>query len=167
MLDTNVFNDVLDGKVDTSAVACTDLVATHIQRDEIQKTKDQKRREGLMATFGGLTAGAGAAVGGSPIPFSKVVPTESMVWNVSNWGEAKWGVEDDLYERMLVALDRLNKSKKNNPQDILIAETAVRNGWVLVTADADLSSVVAQFGGECCTAAALWCVTRGADEDGD
>lgn len=99
MLDTNVFNHVLDGKVDVSALAGKDLVATHIQRDELTNTKDQVRRAALLEVFNELTPdqavtssavadisvadGAAASVGG-------VVPSETAIWGVSRWGQAKW-----------------------------------------------------------------------------
>lgn len=164
MLDTNVFNHVIDGKVDVERLAGMDLVVTHVQRDELQKTKDESRRGKLLAVFQELTpdqtvtasAVAGVSVaGGASASGGKVVPTESMVWDVSNWKQAKWGAEDGLFEAMRNELDALNKRKKNNAHDILIAETAVRNGWVLVTSDSDLFAVVTKYGGACINTAAL------------
>ena len=86
---------------------------------------------------------------------SKVVPTESAVWGLSSWGQAKWSADDDLFTAMRGELDALNKRKKNNAHDILIAETAVKNGWILVTSDSDLFAVVTKYGGACENAAAL------------
>jgi predicted nuclease of predicted toxin-antitoxin system len=40
-----------------------------------------------------------------------------------------------------------NRSKKNNVQDVLIAVTALRRGYTLVTDDEDLASVLREFGG--------------------
>lgn len=164
MLDTNVFNHVLDGKIDAARLAARDLVATHVQYDELEQTKDESRRAALLAVFHKLTpeqavtasAVAGVSVaGGASASGSKVVPTESMVWNVSRWDQAKWGADDGLFEAMRTELDALNKRKKNNAQDILIAETAAKNGWVLVTSDSDLFAVVTKYGGACANAATL------------
>lgn len=52
---------------------------------------------------------------------------------------------------MLAALNSRNKGKKNNAQDVLIAETALLNQLALVTADADLAEVMKMFGGKVVT----------------
>lgn len=158
MLDTNIFNHVLDGKFEVDNLKEYRLVATHIQRDEIQNTKDQTRREKLLTIFEELIGnqvptssavadisvadGAGASSGG-------VVPTESAVWGISRWGEAKWSRDDDIFTAMRQDLDALNKRKNNNAQDILIAETALRQGWLLMTTDANLAEIVTKYGGAC------------------
>ena len=139
MLDTNVFNSVLDGKTDLASLAGKRLVATHVQCDEINNTKDETRRKNLLSIFG----------------ITLQEPTESLVWDVSRWGEAKWGADDGKFTAMHQELDKLNKRKKNNIQDILIAETSIRNGWVLITADADLFNVVTKCGGACANVFAL------------
>lgn len=158
MLDTNVFNHVLDGKIGLASLEGRRLIATHIQRDEINNTKNEARRKALYSVFEFLTenmvpttsAVAGISVAGSCCASSDgVVPTESAVWDISRWGQAKWGANDDIFEGMRQELDALNKEKKNNAQDILIAETSIRNGWVLITSDTDLFAVVTKYGGAC------------------
>ena len=141
MLDTNVFNHVLEGKIDFKVLNGRDLIATHVQHDEITQTKDEGRRTALLAVFRHTPA--------------EQVATESAVFGVSRWGQAKWGSDDGLFGKMRADLDVLNKRKGNNPQDILIAETALRNGWVLVTSDADLFAVVTKHGGACMNAYAM------------
>jgi hypothetical protein len=77
------------------------------------------------------------------------VATESAVWGVSKWGGSKWGtLEDNLFERLLLALNRRNNSKENNSRDVLIAETAIRNHYILVSDDTDLSVIVREHGGQ-------------------
>ncbi len=164
MLDTNVFNHILDGKVGFEALAGKDLVATHVQRDELAKTKDESRKEALLKVFAELTpdqavttsAIAGVSVAdGAAASGGGVVPTESAAWGVSRWGQAKWGAEDDIFAGMRADLDALNKRKGNNVEDILIAETAIRNQWMLITSDADLFAVVTKYGGSCANVFAL------------
>lgn len=138
MLDTNVFNDVVDGKVDLASLSGKRLVATHVQRDEINNTKDEARKRALLAIF----------------DLALQEPTESLVWGASRWGEAKWG-DDDRFNAMRQELDALNGRRKNNTQDILIAETALGNGWVLITADSDLFKVVTKCRGACANVFAL------------
>lgn len=167
MLDTNVFNHVLDGTIDIGSLKGRRLIATHIQRDEINNTKDEVRRAALLSVFEFLageqaptsSAVAGISVAGGACAGSDgVVPTESAVWDVSRWDEAKWGAEDDIFEGMRRELDALNKRKRNNAHDILIAETSVRNGWVLITGDADLFAVVSKYRGACGNAFTLQAV---------
>jgi hypothetical protein len=95
----------------------------------------------------GISVAGGARVGASGI-----VPTESAVWGISRWGGAKWGVEDGILTGMRQELDAINKRKQNNAQDALIAETAIRNGFILVTSDSDLFLVVTRYGGACANA---------------
>lgn len=167
VLDTNVFNHLLDGTIDIAKLKGKRLLATHVQRDEISNTKDQARREALLAVFELLitehattsSAVAGISVAdGEVASASSLVPTESAVWDVSRWDEARWGANDDVFTGMRGELDVLNKRKGNNPQDILIAETALRNNWILVTSDADLFAVITKYGGACSNAFALHAV---------
>jgi predicted nucleic acid-binding protein len=144
MLDTNVFNHVLDGRMDVNALQAGNLYVTHIQNDEIANTRDPVRRDQLQAIVTRvLSTSPAPAAGREP----GVMPTESAVWGVSKWGEAKWTAPDALLDKMLAALNSRNKGKKNNVQDVLIAETALLNQLALVTADADLAEVMKMFGG--------------------
>jgi predicted nucleic acid-binding protein len=161
LLDTNVFNHVFDGTIDLASLRGKRLFATHVQRDELANTKDPVRREALLETFAQLLAEQvptssmipGISVPGGALPGGGgVVPTESAVWGVSRWGAAKWGNSDDVFAAMHQELNALNKRKGNNAHDILIAETALRNGLVLITADSDLFAVVTKFGGACANA---------------
>ncbi len=106
MLDTTVFNHVLRGGVDVRTLpARGQLFVTHVQLNELQATKDPDKRARLLAVF-------------AEAP-SQRVPTESAMWDVSEWGEANWGRDDSLFENMLNALNRRNGSKQNNGRDIL------------------------------------------------
>lgn len=134
MFDTNVFNRFLDDDFDVELLAGEGkYYVTHVQLDEIKNTKNSTRREKLLAIF-------------ASIPQDHI-PTESAIWGISNWGEAKWSDNNGLYEKILQALNERNKGKANNRQDALIAETAVKNDLTLVTRDSDLDSVVSQLGG--------------------
>ncbi len=81
------------------------------------------------------------------------MPTENSQFEITPWGEGKWPADDGLFELMLMELNRLNRSRSNNREDVLIAETALRNGLTLVTDDADLRRVVRTFNGESLTLA--------------
>jgi len=138
MFDTNIFNRILDGVVEIIKFSeKAHFYATHVQLDELKATSNTQRRQELIAVF-------------EEVAGSKKVPTESFVFGVSRLDEAKLGDEEnDLYSRMKVELDKLNKNKPNNIQDALIAETAIKNNIALVTEDTDLLTVTKKFRGKC------------------
>jgi hypothetical protein len=130
MLDTTVFNNVLDDVI-TLPVGLH-VVATHVQHDELANTRKQGRRDQLLATFARVAPAR--------------VPTKSALWNASRWDEGEWS-DGKRYRAMLAALDAKNGGKDNNKRDVLIAETALEHGYVLVTGDVDLRDVFGAFGG--------------------
>ena len=137
MLDTNVFNHILDEKFDIANLKGLRLKATHIQWDEIGNTKDQGRKDALLSIFEFLT--------------EETTPTTSAVFGISVFGAACPGSSgaDNIFPGMHQELGALNKKKRSNVRDILIAETSVRNGWILITSDSDLFLVVTKYGGAC------------------
>jgi len=159
MFDTVVFNRILDGVLDVSTLCGrARFYATHIQLDEILKTSNLQRREALLAVFNKVTERKVATesfvldvsrLDEAKLGGGNIVSTESAVWNISRWNKAKWGEEDGLYSSIKAELDRLNKNKANNVQDSLIAETAIKNQFTLVTDDSDLCTVTKKFSGEC------------------
>ena len=127
ILDTNIFNWLIDGKFTIGDLpAESKLFASHIQVDEINRTTDSERRAQLMLMLAKHVS---------------IVPTETMVVGVSRWGEAKLS-DGKRYNEILSALNARNKSRRNNVQDSLIGEIALINGFTLVTADRDLASVM-------------------------
>ncbi|HEX7642105.1 MAG TPA: hypothetical protein VF472_07860 [Burkholderiaceae bacterium] len=145
MLDTNVFNHLVDGRMDISKLQGGAVYVTHVQHDEIANTPDPIRRARLQAMVKGV-------LGTSSVPSASgapgTMPTESAVWGVSKWRAAKWTAPDALLDKMLAALNARNRRKKNNVQDVLIAETALLNRLTLMTSDAKLSAVMKEFGGQ-------------------
>jgi len=134
MLDTNVFNRVLDGAYDPTLLSLRgQLLVTHIQLDEITATSNTERRNKLLSTF-------------KLVEHQKIL-TAAGAWNVTQWSDAQWTPEDGSYNAMLASLDKRNKNKKNNTQDILIGLTVVKGRYTLVTDDSDLAAVVKEFGG--------------------
>jgi hypothetical protein len=139
MLDTNVFNGLIDGLVQVEQFDGKRLFATHVQFDELSDTPDAVRREKLQSKFSAVV--------------DQRVPTESAVWGISRWGQANWPPRKDDYEPLLARireLDRLAKKKKkkeNQSRDALIAVTAIKAGYVLVTSDQNLATATKEFGG--------------------
>jgi len=132
VVDTNVFNKLLDGKLElTSLPSDGEFVATHIQVDEINNTSNPERRSRLQSQFASVAP--------------TMEPTESMVLDVSRWDSCKWG--DGVTLSVIKSdLDALNGSKANNIHDALIAEVALKNGFVLLTCDRDLDEVARKHG---------------------
>ena len=135
MFDTNIFNHVLDGRVDVVPfVGKAHFLITHVQFDELSKTSDPGRKASLLAVF-------------ESVP-QKTVPTKTFVLGTSTLDRAEVG-KGTLYAKMKSELDQLNKGKPNNVEDALIAETAIKNQFALVTDDVDLSQITKQNGGFC------------------
>jgi len=132
VVDTNIINRLIDGSLSTDDIpADAELVATHIQVDELNKTQDEDRRARLFLRFATTV--------------DSIVPTESTILEVSRLDYSKLG-DGVLYARVKADLDSLNKEKPNNTQDALIAEVAIANGYTLLTADRDLSVVAQKHG---------------------
>ena len=98
MLDTNVFNHLLDGRIDGDVLVGAKLYVTHVQHDKINKTGDTARRAALLemvaivmgervVTSSSIADVSAADYAGA----SAEVATESAAWGVSKWGQAKWG----------------------------------------------------------------------------
>jgi predicted nucleic acid-binding protein len=138
MLDTNAFNRVLDSAIDPALPARGHhIYVTHVQQNELQATRNPDRLERLLAIF-------------SAVP-QDIVPTAAAVWDISEFDGAEFGDAGGTYPAMITRLNELNGGKKNNPQDILIAVTALKRKYTLVTDDGDLGVVMREFGGNTMT----------------
>jgi predicted nucleic acid-binding protein len=159
MLDTNIFNHILDGSISLNGIEeNAELYATHIQMDELNNTTDQNRRNALIKVFKSLinnevptesTILDVSRLGQSKLGGNRIVPTESAIWCISKWDQASWAAEDSLYEPIKNELDKNNGYRTNNIQDALIAETAIKNNIILVTRDRDLFTIASKFGCLC------------------
>lgn len=132
VVDTCILNNLVDGSIKPGDLPDDGiLVASHVQIDEINKTKDEERRARLFLKFTTV--------------IEDVVPTESTIIGVSRIGHCKIS-DDELYGRLKVDLDRLNGGKRNNIEDALIAEVAIKNDFKLLTADYQLQNVAQKHG---------------------
>jgi hypothetical protein len=128
------FNKLIDGVLSTEDFpADLEFVATHVQHDEINSTCNDERKAKLLQKFSTLV--------------DYVVPTESMVFGVSRWGQAKLS-DGTLYNKLKHDLDTMNAEKDNNSKDALIAEVAIHNHYELFTADSDLAQVARKHGAQ-------------------
>ena len=135
MLDTNAFNCALDSGIDPKALSSRGpLYVTHVQLNELQKTKKPVGRlDQLLSVFGSVE--------------QESIPTSAAIWDVSEYGAAEYGSAGGAYDAMLARLDQLNGGKRGNARDILIAVTALKHRYTLVTEDKDLKAVFLEFGG--------------------
>ncbi len=137
MLDTTEFNAVAKGHVPISVFAGRRLFATHVQLDELHKTPCKQLRAELRASFKEVA--------------TENLPTESAVFDVSRWDQAKWPANGSVFDQMLASLEARDKASEkrrlNRLCDILIAETAIKNGLILVSGDANVRAVTIEFGG--------------------
>ncbi|MEO6697529.1 MAG: PIN domain-containing protein, partial [Gammaproteobacteria bacterium] len=138
MLDTNVFNRALDEAVDPASLSsCGRFFVTHVQLNELRATRSSDRLEQLLRVFNAVD--------------QERVPTAAAVWGVSEWGGAEYGDTDGAYGTMIESLNARNGSKENNARDILIAVTALKRGYTLVTNDRDLAAVLKESCGKTIT----------------
>lgn len=133
MFDTTAFNSFVKGEIPVKLITGHSIYATHIQWDELNDTKDDKRKAALTQGFMKIS------------PTS--VSTESAVWGTSKWGKSKW-TSDDKCRQIKTDLDNLEKHR-NNRKDALIAETAIKNDFTLVTNDKNLVTATQKHGGTC------------------
>lgn len=133
VLDTNVFNRVLDNKLSIEQLPPGRFFITHVQRDELDKTKDVVRRHALQEVLEAVDPAR--------------IPTASAIPGIALPGEATPS-DGNLHSRLRGALDVLNKAKPNNVYDALIGEVGIVHGFTLITADRDLAKVVNEHGGE-------------------
>ncbi len=135
MLDTTEFNAVAKGHIPLSTYAGFRVFATHVQLDELKNTVGEQKRARLISSF--------EAIG------PETLPTETALWDISKWDEAKYSAEDGLFDRMLTRLIELDRRDRgdNQKRDILIAETAIKNGLILLSGDHKLRTVTTEFGG--------------------
>ena len=129
----SVFNWLADGRIKREALPSdSGFAITHIQVDEINQTLDQERRAKLVLTQASLRC--------------ELLPTQTFLLDVSRLDYARLG-DGKLFMSIKAELDGLNGAKKNNNRDALIAETAIANGFTLLTADRNLRSVTETHGG--------------------
>jgi hypothetical protein len=134
VVDTYVFNWLADSSIKRASLPSDGGFAiTHIQVDEINKTKDEERRARLFLLMQTLHC--------------ELLPTQTFVFDVSRVDQAKPG-DGRLFTSLKTQLDGLNKGKKSNSRDALIAETTIANGYVLLTADRDLRLATVKHGGK-------------------
>jgi hypothetical protein len=144
MLDTVAFNRFLDSELNPASFRGRRLLATGVQLGELGATTNAERRARLLAVFEAVD------------PLMEAAASFTFGIEGAGWGQAYWNDGTGNFDRMLRRLRELDSAKKtrvkdprkNQICDVLIAETAVKTGAILVTDDRNLLAVVTEFGGE-------------------
>ena len=129
ILDSNVFDDLVNGKLDLKIIVNRNVYITHIQIDELNKCPDEEKRAKLFNSLLEIK--------------SEKIPTESNIIGTSRIGSAKIG-DGNL-------IDKLIKDNYKNTNDALIGETAIKNKMTLITNDHKLKNRVIELGGNSLT----------------
>jgi predicted nucleic acid-binding protein len=147
MLDTNIFSNLAKRKIGTTDLPSDgQLCATAVQLCELENTPEISRRQQLVSLFQKLVLSQKANL---PCAFSFGI--EGAGFGQGEWrnSAASWhAIKNDLdeqWERRSNKKKRLSR-KENNIRDAAIAEAALHNSCVLITADRDLASVVRRHG---------------------
>ena len=147
MFDSNIFDEFIDRPEYVELITgSVDVVATHIQRDQINDTPCAEKRMKLCRIFHDLVPDEPHVRG------KGLVSTESAVWNISKWNSAKWSSGGDLIEQLRGSVKPdAGRSYVRKTTDALIAETAIKNSFTLVTKDNRLRKKVTKVGGKSMT----------------
>ena len=99
MFDTNVFNRIVDGVISLPTLTGRVVAyATHIQRDEINNTKNPERRAALAQVFGDVVAG--------------LTPLIPSCWGCPVFTRLGWAVSV-WFQRRLVCMAYRGTVKRN------------------------------------------------------
>lgn len=132
IFDSNVFDDIIAGRLDVSVLIRkrVKIYIIHIQKDELAACRNEQRRTQLLQCM--------ASIG------VHTLPTESFCIGVSRIGEARISDGSDL----------IRKLEGGNPvhiQDALIGETAIKNALTVITNDDRFKKRIAAQGGQALT----------------
>jgi hypothetical protein len=139
MLDTNVFNHLVEGKITLSSFDGHRLLVTGVQRAELCATPDDVKRAALCAGVEEVNP--------------ELIAASSFAWGIdgAGWNQAFWNDRSDTFKTMLTrfqAIDPKNRKRTlNQLRDIFIAETAMKHGAILISSDEKLRQLVSEFGG--------------------
>ena len=132
MIDTCIFNYLIDGFCTVNDLPSGKYYITHIQRDELAEAPDPIRRQVLEEQLNVVQA--------------KKILTNIIVSGLSRSGEASCG-DCHFYNIILSKLDKLKK-KNNNYKDAMIGDTAIQNNFHLITGDLNFSKVMETIWGK-------------------
>ena len=142
MLDTHLFDRVLDGEIARASLTGRKLLVTGVQAAELRAIPDtkQQRRAELLQVFEEIAP--------------ELCLASSACWGVdgAGFGQAGWNDGTGRFNEMLARLKDIDHKPPhkhlNQTRDIVIAETAMKLNATLVSDDEKLRQVVLEFGGK-------------------
>ncbi len=126
IFDSNVFDDLLSGKLDLNILKNIQICITHIQRDELNKCTNENKKDKLIQILEEVNP--------------EILPTESFCFNISRFGMAK--LSDGK------TFDEIKKGNIKNTEDALIGEVALKKGLVLITNDKGFRKKIEKLNGK-------------------
>lgn len=136
VLDTNIFNRIVEGKLSFLDLPSDGkFFASNIQLQELNNTKCKTKQRQLIRTF------------------EEIGPTLSecltTLWGRGVWGQGSWSQEGDYYKKILADLQLHHKPKKlsSDINDALIGEISITEKCTLISTDRDLLNAVSKLGG--------------------
>jgi len=139
MLDTNIFNHILNENMQINLPPEFNYYITHIQFDELNSTRIEERKSKLLKIFKEID--------------KEEILTESATVGISRVGKSKIS-DNELFEKLLFELQKLDKENgkkkrwENQKRDILIAETCIKNNLILITNDKNLRTLTIEYNGQ-------------------
>jgi len=130
MLDTTVYNHMLNRKLRFSDLEEAEYYCTQIQITELDNTQNIERKIQLLNVKNETK--------------SEKIHLETFVIGISQFDCAKLGPGKE-FTYILETMDEIKKGA-NNLKDSLIAETAFRNGMTLITGDMTLYKACNRLG---------------------
>lgn len=133
IVDTCVFDKILKGeirKIDLPANGV--FLITHVQLDKLNSIPDRKKRAKLLLNLFLL-----------PVQIEQDGVCKK---DISRFGYAKASELDSFFCIIKDRLDKKNGGKEDNAKDAVIADTAIRNFYTLISADKDLIEVARKLG---------------------
>ena len=132
MFDSNAFDKILDGTIKIEDLEKSkeifDYYITHIQTDELSNVPDSKKEKRNRFTLFLLHLAP------------RIIPTSCTILGHSRLNYCCLG-KAEYYNQLL------NESK-NNINDSIIGETAIKNNLVIVTEDEKFKKKIIDIGGE-------------------
>src|SRR3954471_967074 len=102
MLDTMVFNDLVDGRLPMEALAGYRLLVIGVQKDELSRCRKERKRNELLAKY-------------EEVDPTKVLAS-SFTFDIEGAGldQAEWNDGTGAFDKMLAKLKELDRNNKNN-----------------------------------------------------
>lgn len=134
LLDTNVFNHLIDGAIPENTLYGKRLAATSIQLEELKATPDQDRKEALIRKF-------------AEIVEVKAIPPFAFDVKGAGWDESDW-TDAPEFQQIRGKIEEYDRRRgrtggtRNANPDALIAVAAHKHKFILVTNDAGIKFAV-------------------------